>query len=213
MNERTNAVQPARVDIGGWLNQAWEWFVEDLAVQIVICLVALLLWSIPVVGWILFFGPISCGLALIALRRSRGEKTELPEALRILFDGFQYFLPSLLATILISVFVLAGLIFLILPGLVILAMYQFTFHFIAIEKQDFWQAMESSRRIVAHDYAGFTLLLVLLMLINFLGSLFFVIGLLISIPVTALTLTAAYRDFSSAGFEPSSPPSEPIVID
>ena len=54
--------------------------------------------------------------------------------------------------------------------------------------------MESSRKLVSRDYFGFALFAALLLLLNLLGVLFFVVGSLATISISALAVTAAYRD-------------------
>lgn len=206
MNEAIEHVGPTRVRIGFWIGRGWDKFVEDLGLHI---LVALFPTVILVIGFPFSFvvgGPMAAGLALVGLRKFQQGRVEVKD----FFEGFRHFLPALLSFILIFVFTLVGLIFLIIPGLVILAMYQFTFHFMVDRYQDFWEAMESSRKLVSRDYFGFTLFVILLGLINLLGACFLLVGLLVTIPVTWLAMTAAYLDFFATG---PAPVSEPIRIE
>jgi hypothetical protein len=184
-----NNVPPLRVQVGRWINIGWECFVEVLALNLLIGLIAAVL-----VG-VLFFlvGPVSAGLAFTGVKKCEGGRIEVQD----FFSGFgNYFVPALLSSLLIILFSLIGLIFFIVPGLVILAMYMFTFHYIVHGGQDFWEAMESSRKLVSRDYFGFVLFALVLLTINFLGVVT-VVGVLVSLPVTAFALTAAYFDFVS----------------
>jgi len=52
---------------------------------------------------------------------------------------------------------------------------------------------------VKRDYAGFTLFLILMALVNILGALCCIVGLLVSIPVTFAAITVAYKEI--VGFE------------
>ena len=205
MSEPTQRVSPARVRIAYWINRGWDWFVKDLGTQILIALIpAFLIYS----GFVfLLIGPVCAGLALVGLRKASLNRVEL----RDFADGFsRHFLPALLSGLLIGLLSIVGLI-LIIPGLVIMAMYQFTFHFIVDRREDFWQAMESSRRMVSQDYFGFTAFALVLALINLLGVLFMMVGLLVTLPVSWLALTAAYLDLSGRLTETE--PSEPVHID
>ncbi|MDA2928862.1 hypothetical protein MYX84_02765 [Acidobacteria bacterium AH-259-O06] len=207
MTETNEQVSTARVRIGHWINRGWDWFVEDLGMHILITLIpALLIYS----GFIVFLvGPVAAGVALAGLRKANLNRVEFKD----FADGFsRYFLPAFLSGLLILVFSTIGLVFLIVPGLVIMAMYQFTFHFIVDRHEDFWQAMESSRKLVSHDYFGFTGFILLLALIDFLGVCFMMVGLLVTLPVSWLAITAAYLDFSGRLPE-SEVPSEPVRID
>jgi uncharacterized membrane protein len=65
---------------------------------------------------------------------------------------------------------------------------------------DFWPAMQASHEIVKRDYFGFTMFVVLLALVNLLGALCCVVGLLVSVPVSWAAVTVAYKEI--VGFEP-----------
>jgi uncharacterized membrane protein len=175
------------VQIGKWLNQGWDWFVADLGINVLMGLLSAVFLSFT---FGLVAGPVAAGLALAGLRRAQRGQVEVQD----FFDGFRYFLPALLSSLLIAALVAFGFIFLIIPGLVILAMYVFTFHFLAAGTPDFWRAMESSRQLVARDYFGFTLFVVLLGVLNLLGLFFLYVGVLVTLPVTSLALTAAFLD-------------------
>ncbi len=209
MSEAATEPRPRRAEIGLWFSQGWEWFTEEWPTQIAIGFFALLLLS---VGNAFLVGPVLAGLALASLRKARGGKAELGD----FFEGFRYFVWAFLASVLIGFFGFVGLIFLIVPGLVIFAMYLLTFHFIVDEDKDLWQAMESSRKVAAQDYFGYTLLLLLLCLLNLLGFMFVVVGLIVSLPLTSLALTAAYLnafDTIAVPSPSSTPPPPPIQID
>lgn len=205
MTQDTQVLTPARVRIGYWINRGWDWFVEDIGMHVLITLIAAIFVS---VGVFVVAGPVTAGLALVGLRKVERGRIDVKD----FFDGFRFFLPALLSSLLIMVFTVVGLIFLIVPGLVIMAMYQLTFHFIVDRRQDFWEAMESSRKVVARDYFGFTLFGIVLGLLNMLGLLFFGVGILLTIPITALAVTAAYLDFSGSP-PPALLPTEPVRID
>jgi uncharacterized membrane protein len=65
---------------------------------------------------------------------------------------------------------------------------------------DFWPAMQSSHAIVKNDYFGFTMFLILAFLVNVLGFLCCIVGLLVTIPATFAAITVAYKEI--VGFEP-----------
>jgi uncharacterized membrane protein len=100
------------------------------------------------------------------------------------------------ASILYGLTLVAGLILLIVPGIVFALMFMFT-TFIVIDRElGPVEAMKESNRITyGHKWnlLGFTLVLVL---INLLGVIALVVGLLVSIPVSSLAVTHAYRVLS-----------------
>jgi uncharacterized membrane protein len=100
------------------------------------------------------------------------------------------------ASILYGLTLVAGLILLIVPGIIFALMFMFT-TFIVIDRDlGPVEAMKESNRIThGHKWSllGFTLVLVL---INLLGVIALVVGLLVSIPVSSLAVTHAYRVLS-----------------
>ncbi len=202
---QTAGFQKARV--GYWLGRGWDRFVENPIPYLVAGLVGVAITSFT--GGLLL-GPVLVGLAAMGIRRVRLDRVEAAD----FFQGFNFFLPALMSGILVICFSLAGLIFLIVPGLVIFAMYLFTFHFIFDQEQDFWEAMESSRRLVSQDYFGFALFAALLLFLNFLGVLFFGVGCVATLAITSLAVTEAYLDLASGeGPAPPAIGASPIRIE
>jgi uncharacterized membrane protein len=76
---------------------------------------------------------------------------------------------------------------------------QFTYLFIVDKRMDFWPAMQSSHAVVKQDYFGFTMFLIALGLLNILGFICCLVGLLVTIPVTIAALTVAYQQI--VGFD------------
>jgi uncharacterized membrane protein len=99
------------------------------------------------------------------------------------------------------VFVFAGTLLCIIPGLVVAAMYKFTYLFIVDKRMDFWPAMQASHAVVKNDYFGFTIFLLAMAGINVLGALCCIVGLLVTMPLTFAAITVAYKEI--VGFEPN----------
>jgi uncharacterized membrane protein len=129
------------------------------------------------------------------------------------FEGYRSFIPALLCSLIIMLLTLVGLIFLIVPGLVIFSMYLLSFAFVGGSGVDFWQAMQESRRVTSRDYFGFTLFMLALFGLNLLGFCFFYVGLVFTLPVSACAIALAYRD--AVGIPAAAvtrAPSGPIII-
>jgi len=201
----TELSSPSKVRLSAWLNAGWDVFMEDPGSFLIIGLVAVALLAFT---HGLLWGPVMLGLAAVGVRRVRMGRVEVAD----FFQGFRYFLPAVLAGLLVLVFSVIGLAFLIVPGVVVFSMYLFTFHFIFDQEQDFWEGMESSRKLVARDYFGFALFALILLGINFLGLAFLLIGTILTVPVTALAMTAAYLDIIEGPPAPS-PDSKPVMIE
>jgi uncharacterized membrane protein len=104
------------------------------------------------------------------------------------------------ASLLIALFTFLGTLACLIPGLVVAAMYKFTYLFIADKRMDFWPAMQASHAIVKQDYFGFTMFLLASVLVNILGVLCCFVGIFVTIPITFAAITVAYQEI--VGFDP-----------
>ena len=110
----------------------------------------------------------------------------------------------LVACLLIGVFTFLGVFACLVGALVVSAIFQFTYLFIVDRNMDFWPAMQASHAVVKQDYAGFLIFLLALIGINILGAFACVVGLLVTIPIHYVAVTAAYQDL--VGFASPAPP-------
>jgi uncharacterized membrane protein len=97
------------------------------------------------------------------------------------------------ASILYALAIVVGLVLLIVPGIMFALMFMFTTFIVIDRGLGPIEAMKESNRITyGHKWTllGFTLMLVL---INLLGVIALVVGLLVSIPVSSLAVAHAYR--------------------
>jgi uncharacterized membrane protein len=131
-----------------------------------------------------------------------------------LFQAFSRYLVTTLAATVMLVFTVAGYLFCFIPGLFVRGFYFQTYLFIVDRDLDFWEAMEESRKVASRDYLEFALLALVLFVINCAGLLFFVVGVLVTIPLSFAAITCAYRELVGLSPEPAirssvRPPSEP----
>ena len=185
---------PATVEVhaGRWVSEGWALVTADLGNYVLLALVFTILSSaVPVI----LQGPMIAGFHIFTMKKLMGRNAEFAD----LFKGFNYFVPTLVASIVIGLFVFCGTLLCIIPGLVVAAMYKFTYLFIVDKRMDFWPAMQASHAIVKRDYVGFTLFLLLLVLVDILGVLCCVVGILVALPVTFAAITVAYKEI--VGFE------------
>jgi uncharacterized membrane protein len=175
---------------GKWIGEGWEMVKADMGTYVLISLVFFLLNGVPFIQ-----GALIAGFHIYTMKRLMGRRAEFGD----LFKGFNFFIPTLVASILIGLFTFFGTLLCIIPGLVVAAMYKFTYLFIVDKRMDFWPAMEASHAVVKNDYFGFTMFLLLAVLVNCLGALCCIVGLLVSIPVTFAAITVAYKEL--VGFD------------
>ena len=175
---------------GRWIGEGWQLVKADMGTYVLISLIFFLLNGVPFIQ-----GALIAGFHIYTMKKLMGRPAEFGD----LFKGFNFFIPPLVAALLIGLFTFLGTLLCIIPGLVVAAMYKFTYLFIVDKRMDFWPAMEASHAVVKNDYFGFTMFLLLAVLVNLLGALCCIVGLLVSIPVTFAAITIAYKEL--VGFD------------
>ena len=186
-----------RVQTGKWISTAWTLVTGQIGMFMLATIVLLAVNGvIPVIAQ----GPMLIGMHIICWRVLLGGRADVGD----LFKGFNFFVPSLVASLLIMIFSFLGLFACIVGALVVASIFQFTYLFIVDRKLDFWPAMQASHAVVKQDYFGFLLFLLALIGINILGALACLVGLLVTIPLHYLAITVAYKDL--VGFASPAPP-------
>lgn len=188
------------VRIGKYLQTAWENFLKAPEIFIFFTLglmAAFWLFSrLPLVGSLLSF--LISALAvpayfLLAEQVRREGKASFPELKKL-----APLLPQLLVVfILKSVLITLGLFLLIIPGIYAALAFTFAELFVCLEGKTFWDAMESSRRLVNKNFVGILGLAVVGILLFLTGALLVGVGLLAALPICALLLHAAFHDIRS----------------
>ena len=176
---------------GRWIGQGWDLVKADMGNYVLITLLFFVLSGVPLIG-----GALIAGFHIFTMKKLMGRGADVGD----FFKGFNFFVHTLVASILIGIFVFLGTLCLIIPGLIVAAMYKFTYLFIVDKGMEFWPAMKASHAVVRNDYFGFTMFLILAFLVNVLGFLCLFVGLLVTVPVTFAAITVAYREI--VGFEP-----------
>src|SRR3954453_1030717 len=177
----------AHSETGRWIGEGWRLVKDDLGNYVLLAIVFVILNAVVP---LILQGPLLVGFHIFTMKKLSNRRPEFAD----LFKGFNYFVPALVASLVIAIFTFAGTLLCIIPGLVVAAMYKFTYLFILDKRMDFWPAMQASHSIVKNDYFGFTMFLILMALVNLLGVLCCVVGILITIPVTMAAITVAYQE-------------------
>ena len=129
------------------------------------------------------------GMSIVALQIARRRRVYFSD----FFAGFYQYLPVLFVTQATYFLIVVGLSFLLIPGLILGALYQLSLPLVLDRGLNFWQAMETSRKIVLNNFASFSMLYLLTAVINLLGLLLLGVGLLITIPWSIGIQIAAYE--------------------
>jgi uncharacterized membrane protein len=179
---------------GRWIGAGWQIVKEELGLFMLFSLLFIILNGIVP---ILLQGPLLAGFFIVSTKKLLYGRFELGD----FFKGFNFFVAALVASLLIAVFTFVGTLFCIIPGLVIAAIYQFTYLFIIDKKMDFWPAMQASYALVKNDLFGFTIFFIAAVLLNVIGFLCCIVGVLATMPILYAATTVAYKEL--VGFEPN----------
>jgi uncharacterized membrane protein len=175
------------VNTMGWISAGWDLVKADMVAWIVGALLMLVLSGVvPVI----LQGAMIIGLHIMAIKKIQGRTPEFADV----FKGFNYFVPGLVAALLISVGVMFGMILCIVPGLVIAAATMFAYLFIVDRNMDFWPAIQASHEVVKNDYVGFTIFFLALGVLQIIGAILCFVGLLVTLPIMYCAITVAYKE-------------------
>jgi len=133
------------------------------------------------------------GMINFMLKGIRGEEFDIEDLFAIRSGKIIW--PAIVASILMGLAIFFGFIALIIPGIILSIMFMFTIYIIIDKKGSIGavEAMKESARLTKGYRWQLFLLGLLLGLVNLLGLLALIIGLLVSIPVTLITTAYAYE--------------------
>ena len=134
--------------------------------------------------------PLLMGNFIVSAKLLQGRSPQFSD----FFLGFRFFVPLLLTALVGGVLTGIGFLLLVIPGVYLLVGYLFAASLVVDRRLDFWPALELSRRTVNPIWFGMFAFLLLLVLINLAGAVALGIGLLVTVPLTCCTVTAAYAD-------------------
>ncbi len=188
----------AQINLGKWISEGWRMVEADFGLFLLLGFIYTAIVGIAsstAIGYFILAGPLEVGFFYILFERMRGKPIDIGK----LGKGFEFFAPAVLASIVISIFITIGLVLCIIPGLLVLAVYQFTMPFILEKKMDFWQAMEASRKLLSQHLFEMTIFILIKAIIYFIGFLFCCVGFFAALPVCMAATAFAYKDM--VGFE------------
>ena len=198
------------LDIGTWIVDGWHLIRDELLgyaiAALILVLILIVAWKIHPLVYLAVGGPLKAGFFLMTVNHKR---TGVPPHMGDLFQAYQRYVPITLAFLLMSIFTAVGTLLCLIPGIIVMGIYLFTFLFIVDKGYDFWDAMEASRRVASRDYMLFFLFALLLLVMNFAGLLFFGIGLLLTLPLQFAAIACAYHQIVGLAPEPAVRPYVP----
>ncbi|MGN6556250.1 MAG: GYF domain-containing protein [Verrucomicrobiota bacterium] len=176
-----------QIDIGACVSRGWNLVMSNFWLSVGVGFVCLLVANVP-----FLYGPAYAGLFWFFLKRIRGQQVKFE-------DAFAPFSVALLQTFLAGLVTMAlasvGFMLCILPGLVLMAVWMFTWPLLMDKRLEFWPAMEVSRRVLWPNIGGALGLWVVSLLITLAGALACYVGLFVAFPVIIAAQAYAYEDF------------------
>ncbi|NTW53478.1 MAG: hypothetical protein HGB15_01670 [Chlorobaculum sp.] len=188
--------QGYQVNASEYVQKGWDMFKEHVGefvgFTLIMFAISLVSTRMEIFGSLLFSAvaaPLYAGYSITAFKIISGQPFEFGD----FFKGFNYFLPLFLASLASGLIVSVGLL-LIIPGIYLAVGYMLTTFLIIDHHMEFWQAMETSRKIVTKNWFAFFVFALVLFLVNLLGMLALGLGLLVTIPVTSCAAAIAYKE-------------------
>lgn len=156
-----------------------------------------------VLGFLISYGLATfLGLLLVTFLLKAHDDAEHVQVSDAWRQALRY-APFLLASILLFIIVMGGLILLIVPGIIFSIMFGFASYLVVDRGLNPTEALRESRRITSgHKWMLFRLTL-LSFLVILLGFVCLFVGLLVAIPVVWLAGVHAYRALSAKAGEPA----------
>lgn len=189
--------QGYQVNASGYVQKGWEMFKEHIGefvgFTLIVFAISLASAKLEAFGSLVFSAlaaPLYAGYSIVAFRILTGQPVQFSD----FFRGFGYFLPLFLAGLASGLIVSVGFMLLIIPGIYLAVGYMLTTFLIIDHRMEFWQAMETSRKIITKEWLAFFVFALVLFLVNLLGLLAFGVGLLITAPVTSCAAAIAYQE-------------------
>lgn len=190
------ARQP-KVRIGASFSRGWQLVTERFWLSVGVTFVGMLVANVP-----LLIGVMQAGMLWFFLKRVRGEDAKFDDA----FAPFSVaFLPTFLAGIVFSLLIAAGFALCVIPGLVFLVLWTFTWPLLMDKRLDFWPAMELSRKVLWPNFWGMLGFLIVSLCVLTLGAICCYVGIFVAYPVVLAAQACAYEDFFGRTGQPGQP--------
>jgi uncharacterized membrane protein len=188
----TTVVLPSEFKSWDFIGQAWQLVKPHWLPLSVMFLLNLLMGAVPYVGpciSLIVSGAIMVGIYRAILGMLAGREPTI----EMMFGGFDRFGQAFLASIVYTILVSIGFMFLIVPGVILAIMWLFVTPVLAETNLDFWTAMKTSADLTkGYRWELFCLLLACIP-VMLLGLLCCCIGIVVAQAVVFTTFALVYR--------------------
>lgn len=148
------------------------------------------------------------GLFKAASKQLRGEQISIND----LFSGGEHFGSMVVATIIISILTQIGCRLCLIPGMVVIGLFFFTYPLIVNRGLGPIEAMKTSLQVTGQNWLMFILFGTVVYIVAGIGILACCVGIIFTFPLLFLITTVAYRDCfgTPGGYDSYEPPPPPI---
>ncbi|MBD3388026.1 MAG: hypothetical protein GF416_03165 [Candidatus Altiarchaeales archaeon] len=138
--------------------------------------------------FIVTVAPLFFGLYVMAVKALKGRKPLTGDV----FKGFDYFILSWVLFIIVGAMSLAGLIFLIVPGIAVMVLFQYAVPIALLEKKGAVDSLKRSYKMAVGNLGFSALLWLILMVLNVAGG-SITFGILLTQPYSVVALCLAAK--------------------
>ena len=137
--------------------------------------------------------PLTAGFFLIANQISRGVEVSFSDY----FNGFSFWGIVIVTSLISGILTFFGILALVLPGIYLAVAFMFGIPFALFSGMDFWTSLELSRKLITMNWWKFFGFVIVLAGLNILGLLFFLVGILVTIPVSYFAIYSVFEELTA----------------
>lgn len=197
MNNAANVPAKERLDILGYLEQAWVDFVNDWSTWVLIGVIAGVLKALAVTNLVMFvllcfvYGPLVAGVYYMAFAKMHGRHLFVG----MLLEPFRMnYVPLVLVGIFGGALQALGLLLCGVGYFLTFPLWMFGIPLVLDRGLAPWDALEQSRLTVQARLGDWVLFGLVIIMLNVVGVAFAGIGLVVTLPVSMLMLARVYRE-------------------
>lgn len=136
---------------------------------------------------------VNIGLLKIVLKLLNSEKPNIKTFLEVTFSQFFRYIGT---AILYGICVLVGFILLIVPGIIAILRLQFAYYYVVDKGMGPVEALKASWAATKGETFNIFLYTIVVLIMNIIGALIFGLGLIVTLPITFISLGYIYRKLS-----------------
>ncbi len=177
--------------------QGFELFKKEaglfISFSIIAGLIGVIAGVIPIVGSLIqtvIVSIVNLGYFYVARKIKNGKQVSFED----FFKPFSAFGDIIGIALVVFILTVVATLCLIIPGIYLGIAWIFAVPIAYFYKPSLWGSMEASRIIITKNWWWFLLLILCIALLNILGAICLLVGLLVTVPVTHLIFYAAFDD-------------------